>query len=275
MSARTPVRGRRWAKAVVVAGTLLVALLVLQDFRSVERGNRLYRSGDPVSAADVYGHALKTNGVEPRTFNLGTALLTLDTDSAEVLLRRTAELGDGRTAQRGFYNLGYGHLLWAETASTPDSVLSSLRAAVSSYRMALRLDPTDQDARWNLALAIRKLATLLPPGEDTGEESRTQSNDQLPMDDPQMARSEPAPPESGAEPPEQLPTDDTGERRGPREGVREAWALQDPGPLTTARALELLSTVDDDPADLLRGLLWSHRPGIAWLTSEPYPGGAW
>lgn len=272
-----PVRGtaRPWVIGAVLAAAVLVPVFVRQELRSVERANRLYRSGDAVAAAEIYGRVLDTDAVSPTTFNLGTALLPLDADSANVLLAQVTEVPDRATAQRGYYNLGFGQLVASGTASTPDSVLPDLRAAVRSFRAALRLDPRDQDARWNLALAIRTLEALLPPGEDTGEESGSESDDEVPMNDAQMARSEDAPAESGPEPPDPRPTDDSGERSGPREGAREAWALQDPGPLTAERALELLASVEDDPEMLLKGILWSHRPDIAWWTGQPYPGGAW
>ena len=272
-----PVRGmaRPWVLGAVLAAAVLVPVFVRQELRSVERANRLYRSGDAVAAAEIYGRVLDTDGVSPTTFNLGTALLPLDADSANVLLAQVTEVPDRATAQRGYYNLGFGQLVASGTASTPDSILPELRAAVRSFRAALRLDPHDQDARWNLALAIRTLEALLPPGEETGEESGSESDDEVPMNDAQMARSEDAPAESGPEPPDPRPTDDSGERSGPREGAREAWALQDPGPLTAERALELLASVEDDPEMLLKGILWSHRPDIAWWTGQPYPGGAW
>lgn len=266
---------RKWAGVALVVGALLLPLLVRQELRSVERGNRMYRGGDPASASDLYGGALERNDGDAIAFNLGTALLALDADSARQFLDRVSESGDRLTAQRGFYNLGYGHMLAAELASTPDSVIPALRAAASSFRSALRLDPSDQDARWNLALVIRRLEAMLPPGEDTGEESGSESEDEVPMNDPQMARSETAPAESGPEPPDPRATEVSGERRGPREGAREAWALQDPGPLTAERALQLLATVRDDPEELLKGILWSHRPDIAWWTGQAYPGGSW
>jgi hypothetical protein len=271
--ARTPKRRR--AVAAVAAAAILVPLLVRQELRSVEHGNRLYRGGDPEGAAGLYQRSLDRSDVDATAFNLGTALIPLDADSAKVLLSRVSGVPDRATSQRGFYNLGYGQLLASESPSAPDSVLPELRAAVRSFRSALRLDPTDQDARWNLALAIRRLQALLPPGEDTGEESGSESDDEVPTNDAQLARSENAPAESGPEPPDPRPTDDSGERRGPREGAREAWALQDPGPLTPSRALELLGTVSDQPEELLKGILWSHRPDIAWWTGQAYPGGAW
>ena len=275
MSAPVRSERRRRIMGALLAGTLLMPLLMRQELRSVERGNRMYRGGNAEGSAEVYGGLLGEES-EPRTaFNLGTALLFQETDSAEALLAQVAASPERPMAQRGHYNLGYSQLVASETPTSPDSVLPDLRAAVRSFRQALRLDPHDQDARWNLALAIRRLEALLPPGEDTGEESGSESDDEVPMNDAQMARSEEAPAESGPEPPEPRPTDDSGERRGPREGAREAWALQDPGPLTTERALELLRSVEDDPEVLLKGILWSHRPDIAWWTGQAYPGGNW
>ena len=266
---------RRRIIGAVVAAAILLPLLIHQELRSIERGNRLYRSGNTVPAAELYGRLLDAEGEPETAFNLGTALLFQETDSAKALLAQVASSPDRSTAQRGHYNLGFGQLVASEAPTSPDSVLPDLRAAVRSFRQALRLDPHDQDARWNLALAIRRLEALLPPGEDTGEESGSESDDEVPMNDAQMARSEEAPAESGPEPPDPRPTDDSGERRGPREGAREAWALQDPGPLTSERALELLGTVEDDPEVLLKGILWSHRPDIAWWTGQAYPGGNW
>jgi len=266
---------RRWIVRGLIAGALLLPLLVMQELRSVERGNRMYRSGEARSAASVYGGSLDPDEIDATTYNLGTALLLLEPDSARALLTQVAALQDRASAQRGLYNLGFGQLVSADAGETPDSVLPDLRAAVRSFRQALRLDPYDQDARWNLALAIRRLQMLLPPGEDTGEESGSESDDEVPTNDAQMARSQEAPAESGPEPPDPRPTDDSGERRGPREGAREAWALQDPGPLSTERALQLLGSVEDDPELLLKGILWSHRPDIAWWTGQAYPGGNW
>lgn len=277
MSAPTGNEARRWIVGVIVASVVLLPVLVRQELRSVERGNRMYRSGEEASAAELYGRVVGSDSVGElaTTFNLGTSLLFSETDSAKELLRRVTGDDDRATAQRAHYNLGFGQLIASETPAAPDSVLPELRAAVRSFRQALRLDPYDQDARWNLALAIRRLEALLPPGEDTGEESGSESDDEVPMNDAQLARSEDAPAESGPEPPDPRPTDDSGERVGPREGAREAWALQDPGPLTTERALQLLAAVEDDAELLLKGILWSHRPDIAWWTGQAYPGGSW
>ena len=267
-------RARRWA--ALLATILLVAFLLWQDHRSLERGNRLYRAGDPPAAAEVYrGSEREGDGFPTAQYNLGTALLQIDADSAGAHLRRATEGEDRTTAQRGFYNLGYHFLTVVRGSLNPDSAREAQTGAVESNRAALRLDPTDESARWNLALAQRSLDALVPPDETTNREISGSGTDELTIDDQALAHSETADAVSGLEPEDARLGDNSGERQGAREGAREAWATQDPGPLTRAEALGLLATVDDEPESLIKGILWSHRPDIAWWESQPYPGGGW
>ena len=80
---------RRAGVVVAVAGVLIAGLLVL-DRRSVERGNRLYHQGDASRAAETYAGALDRRATHDRRYNLGTALLSLDRDSAGAVLRSAA-----------------------------------------------------------------------------------------------------------------------------------------------------------------------------------------
>ena len=47
-----------------------------------------------------------------------------------------------------------------------DATVNALRGAVASNRLALRLDPADESARWNLALAQDWLDALAPPEDE-------------------------------------------------------------------------------------------------------------
>jgi hypothetical protein len=208
-------------------------------------------------------------------YNLGTALLPLDADSAEGLLRSATEGPDPGARQRGFYNLGYRYLNAVRGPTGIDSSTTTLSAAVSNNRAALRLNPADDAARWNLALAQRRLDELLPPDDEADRESGSTDAEELVIEDQALARSETADAVSGLEPEDPRMGDNTGERRGAEEGAMEAWASQDPGPMTRETAVGLLRRVQDQPETLIRGILWSHRPDIAWWLSEPYPGGGW
>lgn len=266
--------GRRWLLLALAAG-LVAGTALWQDRGSVERGNRLYREGDTVRAAEVYrGRTGAPAGPAVVTYNLGTALLALDPEEAAEQLLRVAEGDDPAFVQSGRYNLGYRFLTSVDAATEPDSAIALLRDAVTHGRVAVRLDPGDEDARWNLALAQRMLDSLtFDPGRVEGETDA--GDDETEVDDLSLTRSEMGVGESGVEPEESRVADNVGQRRGASEGARESWTMQDPGPLTEAESLGLLQAVDDPPERLIRGILWSLRPDVAWWASEASPGGSW
>ena len=271
MTPRT--RTARRAGLVLLATALGVGVLALEDRASVERGNRAFHAGDPETAAATYAPLSADPAV---AYNLGTALMGLDPDSASAVLRSAAEAAeDPATRQRSLYNLGYHLITRLGGLMLEDSIRAVLDEAVAVNRLALRLDPTDENARWNLAVAQRRLDAMVPPGEDTGKQSSGESEDEIAMNNPELARSQDSPAESGAEPEDPRAADNQGERSGPLQGAREAWATQDPGTLTRADALGLLIGLNDEPELLLRGVLWSHRPDVAWWSGQAYPGGRW
>lgn len=71
--------------------------------------------------------------------------------------------GEPRLAERAYYNLGNTYV-W-QARSSFDHMLKriSLRGAVSSYEEALVLNPADADAKWNLEVALRRLADATEP----------------------------------------------------------------------------------------------------------------
>lgn len=265
----------RWVFAGAVLLCLSLPLFLWKDRQSVERGNRLYRSGESVAAAEVYRQDTEADRIASTEYNLGTALLAVHPDSAEEHLRVALDSDDAATVQRGYYNLGYRYLTVGGGRTRPDSTVAALVGAIIHSRAALRLDPEDRAARWNLALAQRLLDAMVPPDEEAEREGGGEGDEEFAIDDQSLTRSETADAVSGLEPEDPRPANNTGERQGAEEGAREAWATQDPGPMTRTNAADLLEGVDDDAEALIRGILWSHRPDIAWWESQPYPGGGW
>lgn len=288
---------RRWAASGLVA-LLLVAGLLALDRRSLERANRLYRAGEVAAAADVYRsrvgegapqepapeesatpEAVAANPVA--SYGLGTSLLALGDPAAESHLRAAAASGESAVAQRAHYNLGYRFLGRAAGAPDPDSRFRALVAAVRHGRAAVELDPGDDDARWNLELARLRLEDLLRRAAGVDERGPGDPED-IRFDDGELVRAEAS--DSATRPPpiELPPSEEAGgpedNRESPRvavEGAEEALAGDDPGPLTSAAALELVRRGPDDPEHLIRRLLWVHRPDVEWWNAEPYPGGEW
>lgn len=270
-----------------IAGlALIVAGLVWHDRGSTERGNRLYRTGDPASASRIYRGRLDRRAGRVLEYNLGTALLSVEADSALRPLRAAAGAADSMVAQRGFYNLGYLFLSSVGPGTPPDTAIPLLLAAIGSNRAALRRAPGDERARWNLALAQRMLDSLGPsPAGGTGMNSSSQQSN-IPSEQ-QLATSELE--TTGEARASSTEADEafqrqTGsvqagssadQRASIQGGESEASAGRDPGAMNRIQALRLVRGMGDDPAQAIRGLLWAHRPAVAWWNREPFPGGNW
>jgi hypothetical protein len=245
------------------------------DRRSLERGNRLVRDGAISEAVTLFRRHAADSSRKVATFNLGTVLLEADPEEARSRLEMALEgTGDTLVAQRAHYNLGFGFLAAAGRGVESDSAVALLERAVQSNRAAIRLGPEDPDARWNLAVAQRMLDSLghrpLEPDYEV-----TAGEDETRIDLNALVRSETGEGASGLEPETPNPGEAFGERTAPRQGARESWTSQDPGPMDGPSALRYLTGVRDGPEQLIRGLLWSHRPDVAWWNSAPYPGGGW
>lgn len=265
--------GWRWVVACLVIAGLAAGTMAL-DRVSVERANRLYRAGDVVGAADGYLNRAGGAAVGVVAYNLGTTMLAVGDPGSDSLL--TAATGAERTdaRQRAFRNLGLSRLRRVVPMLDTDTAKALLGESISFGREALVLDPADEDSRWNLALAQRMLDSIsrLQPNS----ESRAQSgNDETLADLVAMSRGSEGEGESGEEPPQPEEGESPGNRMGAPEGAREAWTTRDPGPLTREAALQILGTASDDAESLVRGILWAHRPDIAWWNAESSPGGNW
>ena len=263
----------KWA-GVALLGLLLV-LTVARSRTALERGNRLYRAGNAQSAANVY--AVRTdNSSDGRraSYNLGTALVQLGSEQAEQYLIRAIEGQDSAAVQRAHYNLAYRLLTGVEENSDPFSAVPLLSAAIDHNRAALRLNPTDEDAKWNLALAVRAYSELAQVFEEGPAES-TGGEIDVPEDESESGGSESGSGGAGEEVENAPPPENRGSPDGITVGVSEALAGTDPGPLSVEMVNQVLEERVDDTELLVRGLLWSQRPDVRWWEGEPLPGGRW
>ena len=242
-----------WVLAFGFAALGLFGTFFRQERASVERGNRLFHDGSVERAGEVYrAHAVSDLAPGVAAYNLGTALLALGAPEAEDYLRVATEGMDSAAVQRAYYNLGQLLLSRLFDAAALDEAIPLLSDAVGNNRAALRLDPRDENARWNLALALLlldSLTTLADVDEPSGEEETDRAEPDEGMVIPQVAQ------------------------LGPRRGREyEAVAGDDPGSINEAEARAILDAVSTDVEALIRGILWSLRPDVRpW--EEPYPGG--
>jgi len=150
-----PLRFKIWKKSsAAVAATLLLFAFTASAWGKGNanslnsEGNELYNQGKYQEATRRYQDAAIE---KPESFvlqyNLANALQQSQ-DYARALqsYQRALELGDTSQLASAFYNLGNG--LYR---------IGQYQEAAAAYKQTLELDPSDQDAKYNFELALKKL----------------------------------------------------------------------------------------------------------------------
>ncbi len=143
-------RYRSWMLAVMAAGVALPASLSGQSVRSLVReGNREYENQKYSDAEVSYRKALeKDQQLVPGQFNLGNSLYKQDKADEAIRAYENAAMnaGNKETKAKAYFNMG-------------DAFMKGQRyqEAVKSYIESLKLDPGDQDTKYNLSYALAKL----------------------------------------------------------------------------------------------------------------------
>jgi tetratricopeptide (TPR) repeat protein len=209
-------------------------------------------SGDAEGALEAFEIAGRIDPDDPRVlFGLGTGRLLADHGDAVGALERSLGPADGhpsptpgRVLPRGlrqpaFYNLGNARLAAKDNAG-----------AVAAFEEALRLDPSDRAAKFNLELALRRLdeerLRLLPPREAPGGR---RSGDEEPGEESGGSDSERRTEEdrggAGREPGQAGPEAETEPREGVPFGHRPLAGFDEQDDLTAAQAAALLEAVEN------------------------------
>jgi hypothetical protein len=268
---------RRTVVRIVLFAVLFLLLggFAWKGSNTLQRANRLFRSGDMEGAADIYSSWIDTTRIGAiASFNLGNALAGSGSPQAERYLVRATEGGDSAAAQRAHYNLGYRVLTEADADLDPYVAIPLLAQAIRSNRAALQLDPDDEDARWNLALSLRRFDELPMQDFDEGPiEEEIESDREVSENEEENASSESEAEDPGDGTEESELPDEQGSSLAPAAGSPEALASGDPGPMTPEAAMRLVEGSGDDLGLMVRGLLWSLRPRTQ--RNQPPPGGDW
>lgn len=135
--------------ATLIALFAISAVAVAQtDRQLIRQGNRQFRSGDYPDAEVSYRKSVEKNPRNPQAvFNLGNAILAQKKDSAAVQqFERAAKLETNpQRKAMSYHNIGVicqNHQMYGE--------------AIEAYKEALRLQPNDDETRYNLALCKRQ-----------------------------------------------------------------------------------------------------------------------
>jgi tetratricopeptide (TPR) repeat protein len=142
----------------VKPGRLAVGILILalsgcsSATRDLRRGERLYRGGSYRESYAAFQRGLAASGDPALQYSVGKALYRLHRyeEAARSFRDATSVL---RLKQPSYYNLGNSYVRAAEDATSKEELL---RQAIAAYEEALRLDPADSAAKWNLEIALQR-----------------------------------------------------------------------------------------------------------------------
>jgi tetratricopeptide (TPR) repeat protein len=120
--------------------------------REIRRGQQLYDAGRYRESNEAFRQALTASGDPALQYAVGTTLYRLHRyEEAARSFREATSIP--RLKQRSWYNLGNAYVRAAEEASDKEVPLAQ---AIAAYEEALRLNPADPAAKWNLELALRR-----------------------------------------------------------------------------------------------------------------------
>lgn len=169
-----------------------LSLMAQHPAQYIYEGNKSFKKNDMQNAINKYNEALKIQPNNPKAlYNLGNALykeaLTLkysnqaaininNKDSiANLMLGRSAELYTAAsqlyknkdTLQRVYHNLGNSYLFQHK-----------YNEAINAYKKALKLNPNDEDTRYNLAYALKHKKDNQGGGSNNQQQNQKQQNQQ-------------------------------------------------------------------------------------------------
>ena len=161
---------RRKAVATVVLLMVAMSVSAQTDRLYVRQGNKQYRSGDYANAEVSYRKALEKNDRNAQAlYNLGNALMAQNKDSAAIMEfdKATKVESNDLRKSKAFHNVGFicqRHRMYGE--------------AIEAYKQSLRLNPHDDETRYNLELCKRQQKNQPQQQQQQGNDKDKQQDKQ-------------------------------------------------------------------------------------------------
>jgi len=159
---------RRVVALVIVAGVVAFGASGVGGWRMVlarDHALRLYRARQFKDADSAFRALVRVatqhhrlDVLPPLEFDLGNTAYRLGKFENAEQEYHTAQAGTERLRERALFNLGNSYVWQARGDYDHDGKVRELRTAVETFEDALVVDPHDMDAKWNLEVALRRLA---------------------------------------------------------------------------------------------------------------------
>ena len=168
-----------------LVATLATSVAMAQDVkevrRYVKRGNRMIHSGQRDKAYEQYKKAYQVDSTNVLVnYNLATSMFPdewkiMKTDNkrdsvmAQHFMWAADEHAEDNPQRRSqsYHNMGVMHQIRANQSGDDQQKYQQLQQAIECYKQALRNNPHDDEARYNLVLCQRQL----PKGDGEGQQN--------------------------------------------------------------------------------------------------------
>ena len=163
----------KWTKLIFNLLLLVFAACYTQaqtDNKSVIKANKLYKEGKFEEAIAEYRKAAQASpDDEIIQYNLGNAVFKKESfDEALAAYDKSIELSkDNSFREKNVYNKGVSY-----------TRQKKLLESIASYKEALKIDPTDADARHNLQKALHELRQQNQPKDNKEDQQKKQQQQQ-------------------------------------------------------------------------------------------------
>lgn len=134
----------------------------------IRKGNARYQSGDFVAAEESYKQALESKANSERgIFNLGNAYYRQERyeEAAQQFGLASRMAGDKLQKAQAFHNMGNALM-----------ELKQYDKSIEAYKGALRLNPNDEETRYNLAYAQQMLKNQQQNQQQNPDQQKKQDN---------------------------------------------------------------------------------------------------
>ena len=154
--AEVALAGARRRRRVAAGAALIGAAVTACGRGAIEawRGEHSYASGEFAASSAAFEKAFAADSSPDHAFSAGNALYRMRHYEDAAKRYRLAISGPTELRRKGAFNLGNALLRAAENAPERPELL---RGSIRAYEEALRLEPSDGDAKWNLEIALRRL----------------------------------------------------------------------------------------------------------------------
>ncbi len=141
---------------------------------------REYKSGQYEQALKEYQRLLQRKGDDPRLrYNAGAAAYrNRQFDEAAKQLEEALNASDPRLLERAYYNRGNTLYYLGEQAPDPSKRTETWQKSLQDFQNTLKLNPQDQDAKFNLEFVKKKLEELKQQQQQSQQNKSDQQQNQ-------------------------------------------------------------------------------------------------